>query len=152
MNTNMIINKLSTKRNGQFFNISYVSDLPMTAKAKREGIVALKITKATVRKGISYKNMKSVQERLGDRINEPLELPWGIWVPEHKGLLIEHKGKIYLRLYSSPNKNKSVYLVNGKEVSLDELKSMGVVQNSYWNKSGKPDCLTVNTANIEEIF
>ena len=152
MNTNMIINKLSTKRNGQFFNISYVSDLPMTAKAKREGIVALKITKATVRKGISYKNMKSVQERLGDRINEPLDLPWGIWVPEHKGLLIEHKGKIYLRLYSSPNKNKSVYLVNGKEVSLDELKSMGIVQNSYWNKTGKPDCLTVNTANIEEIF
>lgn len=152
MNTNMIINKLSTKRNGQFFNISYVSDLPMTAKAKREGIVALKITKATVRKGISYKNMKSVQERLGDRINEPLELPWGIWVPEHKGLLIEHKGKTYLRLYNSPNKNKSVYLVNGKEIALDELKSMGIVQNSYWNKTGKPDCLTVNTANIEEIF
>ena len=152
MNTNMIINKLSTKRNGQFFNISYVSDLPMTAKAKREGVVALKITKATVRKGISYKNMKSVQERLGDRINEPLDLPWGIWVPEHKGLLIEHKGKIYLRLYSSHNKHKSVYLVNGKEVSLDELKSMGIVQNSYWNKTGKPDCLTVNTANIEEIF
>lgn len=152
MNTNMIINKLSTKRNGQFFNISYVSDLPMTAKAKREGIVALKITKATVRKGISYKNMKSVQERLGDRINEPLDLPWGSWVPEHRGLLIEHKGKIYLRLYSSPNKNKSIYLVNGKEVSLDELKSMGIVQNSYWNKTGKPDCLTVNTANIEEIF
>lgn len=152
MNTNMIINKLSTKRNGQFFNISYVSDLPMTAKAKREGIVALKITKATVRKGISYKNMKSVQERLGDRINEPLDLPWGSWVPEHKGLLIEHKGKTYLRLYSSPNKNKSVYLVNGKEISLDELKSMGIVQNSYWNKTGKPDCLTVNTANIEEIF
>lgn len=152
MNTNMIINKLSTKRNGQFFNISYVSDLPMTAKAKREGIVALKVTKATVRKGISYKNMKSVQERLGDKINEPLELPWGIWVPEYKGLLIEHKGKTYLRLYSSPNKSKSVYLVNGKEVSLDELKSMGIVQNSYWNKTGKPDCLTVNTANIEEIF
>lgn len=152
MNTNMIINKLSTKRNGQFFNISYVSDLPMTAKAKREGIVALKITKATVRKGISYKNMKSVQERLGDRINEPLELPWGNWIPEHRGLLIEHKGKTYLRLYNSPNKNKSVYLVNGKEVSLDELKSMGIVQNSYWNKTGKPDCLTVNTANIEEIF
>ena len=152
MNTNMIINKLSTKRNGQFFNISYVSDLPMTAKAKREGIVALKITKATVRKGISYKNMKSVQEKLGDRINEPLELPWGSWVPEHRGLLIEHKGKTYLRLYNSPNKNKSVYLVNGKEVSLDELKSMGIVQNSYWNKIGKPDCLTVNTANIEEIF
>lgn len=152
MNTNMIINKLSTKRNGQFFNISYVSDLPMTAKAKREGIIALKITKATVRKGISYKNMKSVQEKLGDRINEPLELPWGIWVPEHKGLLIEHKGKTYLRLYNSPNKNKSVYLVNGKEVPLDKLKSMGIVQNSYWNKTGKPDCLTVNTANIEEIF
>lgn len=152
MNTNMIINKLSTKRNGQFFNISYVSDLPMTAKAKREGIVALKITKATVRKGISYKNMKSVQERLGDRINESLDLPWGRWVSEHKGLLIEHKGKTYLRLYNSPNKNKSVYLVNGKEVSLDELKSMGIVQNSYWNKTGKPDCLTVNTANIEKIF
>lgn len=81
MNTNMIINKLSTKRNGQFFNISYVSDLPMTAKAKREGIVALKITKATVRKGISYKNMKSVQERLGDRINEPLDLPWEVGFP-----------------------------------------------------------------------
>lgn len=152
MNTNMIINKLSTKRNGQFFNISYVSDLPMTAKAKREGIVALKITKATVRKGISYKNMKSVQERLGDRINEPLDLPWGSWIPEHRGLLIEHKGKTYLRLYNSPNKNKSIYLVNGKEISLDELKSMGIVQNSYWNKTGKPDCLTVNTANIEEIF
>ena len=156
MNTTMIINKLATKRNGQFFKISYASDLPLTAKAKRDGVTVVKFTHATVRKGINYKNLKSVRAKHENDpayFANPIQLPWGEWNPQHKGLLIEHKNQTYVRLYTSPNKSKSTYFLNGKAISLEDLKNVGVVQNSYWNKSDSPvDCLTLKAANIQDIW
>ncbi len=153
MNTNLIINTLSRKNNGAFFRISYCTDLPLTAASKRAGITAIKFTTATVRKGINYENMKSVQmkvEHEGKVLTH--ELPWGEWRKNFEGLIIDHKEKTYLRLYSSPNATKSKYILNGIEVTKEQMIASGAVQKSYWNKpASQPDCITVNCANIQEI-
>ena len=152
MNTNFIINTLATKNNGAFFRISYCTDLPLCAAAKRTGITAIKFTVATVRKGIAYDNMKSVQAKVEQGKELTHELPWGSWKVGSEGLIIEHKEKTYLRLYSSPNKSKSKFFLNGVEVTKEQMKNANVVQNSYWNKPDTiPDCITVNTANVQEI-
>lgn len=158
MNTNMIINKLNLKQNGQFFKVSYVSDLPITAAAKKAGHNAYKVTEATVRKGIHYKSQKAYKEKMqamGLPVNSsnPLELPWGTWQKGNEGLVIEHKGQNYIRLYTTPNKAKSRYYVDGVEVSLEGLKNSGLVQNSYFNKSGElPLAMTIKAENIQEIL
>lgn len=154
MNTNAIIMKLNNKNNGQFFKISWMSDVPITASAKAHGQVVYKYTTGTVRKGINYANQKSVQMKVqneGKVLTH--ELPWGHYVEGYEGLLIEHKGKTYVRLYTTPNKFKSQFFLNGRPIEREELKKLGIVQNSYWNKpDGYADALTVNTANIQEIW
>ena len=153
MNTNLIINTLATKNNGAFFRISYCTDLPLCAAAKRTGITAIKFTVATVRKGIAYDNMKSVQAKVEQGKELTHELPFGVWRAGYEGLIIDHKEKSYLRLYSSPNKTNSKYILNGVEVTKEQMINSGVVQKSYWNKSSiKPDCISVSCANIQEIW
>ena len=81
------------------------------------------------------------------------ELSWGKWDSKYPSLIIHHKGQDYVRLYSTPNKFKSTYYLNGRPIEVEKLKNMNIVQNSYWNrKEGSIDCLTVKTANIQEIF
>ena len=83
------------------------------------------------------------------------ELPWGQWHPEYAGLVIQHKGKDYIRLYLGPNKSKTTYILNGAICSYDDLKNSGYVLNSWFNKaeSGeKPDALTLKSESIQMIF
>ena len=159
MNTNMILNKLNLKTKGQFFKLSYVSDLPLTAAAKREGHNAYKVTTATVRYGINYSSQKAVQEKKAQAIasgatpSDYGTLSWGTWKKGYEGVVIEHKGQNYIRLYSTPNKAKSRYFVDGVEVNLDALKNSGLIQNSYFNKSNeKPLAMTIKAENIQEIM
>lgn len=157
MNTNMIIAKLSNKTKGSWFKMSYISDLPMTAQAKREGMVALKYTTGTFRWGISYKNLKSVKTKdeatklSGGVVDHSLK--WGTWDEQYPELIINHKGQQYVRLYSSPNKSKSTYYLNGRPISKEDLMALGIIQKSYWNKpAGSAECMTMKAGNIQEIF
>lgn len=158
MNINMIIAKLNNKVKGSFFNCEWVGDLPVKAAYKKQGILVHKASRATVRYGIAYSHMKSVQQKVVEGKNLTHELPWGSWVPGKEGILIQHTNKagetnLYLRLYTSPNKTKVQYYVNGKPVTKDELIALGYVQDSYWKKSGEDvDCFTVNVINIKEIY
>lgn len=153
MNFNAIVSKLSQKNNGQFFKISWMSDVPVSASAKRQGITVYKYTTGTVRKGIDYSAQKSVQLKVEKGKVLTHELPWGKWMDGHEGLFIEHKGKTYVRLYNTPNKFKSQFYVNGRPVDKEQLMNMGIVLSSYWVKGdGYADALTVNTANIQEIW
>lgn len=157
MNTNYAISRITSKGKGQFFKMSYISDLPMTAAAKREGIIALKSTTGTFRWGIRYENIKSVKEKDHEIIKAGMspehKLSWGQWNPKYPGLIIDHKDKQYMRLYMSPNKSKSTYYLNGRPISKEELIELGVVQKSYWNKGDtKQECMTINIANIQEIY
>lgn len=160
MNINMMNETLKTIRKGTWFKLAYTSDLPLTAKAKREGYVAYKRTQMTARYGISYMNMASTKRKMmlkaqqNDGVYpEKHELSWGSWVPGHEGILIEHKNNKYLRIYTSPNKSKVEYYVNGQPITKAGLMTLGIIQNSYWNKKGDevPDCLTIKVENIDSI-
>ena len=154
MNTNMIIAKLNSKQKGSWFRVSWISDVPITAQAKRNGHTVLKFTKGTMRFGISYSNLKNVRDKVENGTKElKHELSWGQWKPGYSGILIEHKGQDYVRLYTSPNKFHSDYFLDGKPIDVEELKKLGIVQNSVWNKSDNPpDCLTIKCGNIQEIW
>ena len=155
MTTDMIIKKLATKQNGAFFKIRWATEIPLTAAAKRMGITAYKLTEATCRKGISYQNQKSVQAKVEEGKILTHELPWGQWHPEYAGLVIQHKGKDYIRLYMGPNKSKATYILNGAICTYDDLKNSGYVLKSWFTKaeSGeKPDALTLKSESIQMIF
>lgn len=159
MNFNMLIDKVNRKKNGQFFKMSWCTDVPVTAHSKRQGYKVYKTTTATVRKGIHYANIASVKAR-GIDLSTPRELPWGNWHPDYKGLIIEHTSKDekynrYIRLYSTPNRPIVQYFLNGQPIDKISLEKMGIVQNSYWAK-GKDEtpheCFTVKIENIEEVY
>lgn len=157
MNSNYVMMKVAKIPNGTWFKMGFVSDVPMIAQAKRDGHVVLKCTETTVRKGVSYKNLKSVKARI--ETGEVLDgsLKWGTWIPGHEGVFLEHTDKSgqykqYLRVYTSPNKPKVTYVVDGKVMKKEDVMKLGYVQNSYWNKPDSPtECFTVNTANIQYI-
>ncbi len=158
MNINMIIAKLANKNKGSFFKCEWISDLPVKAAYKKQDIVVHKESHATVRYGIRYSNMKSVQQKVVEGKNLTHELPWGKYREGYEGILIDHinkagEQKTYLRLYTSPNKTKVQYYVNGKPITKNELISLGYVQDSYWKKNNEDiDCFTVDVTNIKEIY
>lgn len=158
MNTNLMLNTLKSIQKGQWFTFVYVSDLPLTAAAKRQDYTVYKRSYMTARYGIRYTNIAKVKERfemkaqMGEPVSEKHELSWGQWVPGHEGVLIEHKNNKYLRVYTSPNKTKCEYFVNGTPITKEGLMTLGIVQKSYWNRKGDaPECLTIKVENIEVI-
>lgn len=158
MNTNAVIQAVSRINRGQWFKLVYISDVPLCAKAKREGYVVYKKTVCTVRWGIKYSNIGTVKERFEAKAEKgelctTHELPWGQWSDKAPNLMmIEHKDRMYLRVYTSPNKFDSVYYVNGIPVTKAGLATLGIVQPSYFkHNSERPEALTIKTENIESI-
>lgn len=100
-----------------------------------------KYTDLVVRMGISYPNMKQNQ----NRVTGPL--PWGKWMAGYENYLIEHKGKVYLRLYKgSVHKEKSVWYLNGKETTQKYLEENKIIGKQY-----DKDCYTILIDNIISI-
>ena len=64
--------------------IRLVSDVKLNAEAKRNGVVAYKISDMTVRKGIDYKNQKCVKEKVAAGKTLTHELPFGEWAKNPK--------------------------------------------------------------------
>lgn len=151
MNTNTIIDKLNTKRNGSWFLITWESDLPLVASAKKAGVTGYKRVTAQCRKGINYTHIKSVQKKHGLEYKAE-QLPWGNWKEGREGLIIEHKNNDYLRLYYGPNKSKVEYYLNGRKVTREELYNSGMVQKSYFKAKEKSECISVKTNNIVKIY
>ena len=110
MTNNEILAKLSQAKKGKYIQLSKIKDL---------GNGVTKVSDLVIRLGVDYANMK---------INEGREvgsLPWGHWVEGLEGLVIEHKGNYYLRVASAySNNGKCVYLLNGNEISKEEVVSL----------------------------
>ena len=107
MTKEQILNKIKTIKNGTWVNL-------MKSKELGNGIV--KYTKMTIRLGVDYSHMKEGKEN-------PDKLPWGEWLIN--GMVITHKGNLYLRVANSYTKNtKSWYVRDGKEIE----KSMVVAE------------------------
>lgn len=142
-NTIHLMNRLNTKHNGTFFKVTIRSKLPTVAKSPD---VIEKVVTMTVRKGIDYKAQKSVKEKVEEGKVLTHNLPWGKWIEGFEGLLIEHNGNEYVRLYCSPNKSETRYFCNGREVNKKDIE--WEVRPSYWKHDEKPDAMTVRTENV----
>lgn len=170
MNTNYLVNALNRKQNGSFFKVRYTSTVPVNANGKAHGHIVTKTVTSTVRKGIKYSNLIRVKKQVmpnytPDNAKEYAqiaktihrELPFGTWMKGYEGLLIEHttqKGiyNQYVRLYATPNKPVVEYQLNGNPISIEELKELHIIGESYWNPKTKSDTFTINVANIEKVF
>jgi hypothetical protein len=164
MNTNLLLMKLAKKNKGSYFKMSWCSDVSMSADAKKQGLQAVKIVESTVRYGLRYSNIKSVKERRlmkafengGIKDEGEGQLKWGQWKAKYEGILVEHKEKDYFRFYTSPNKPNVKFILNGVEITKQELMDLKigekpVVINSYWN-SNVEGTMTVKVENIIDIY
>lgn len=108
----------------------------------------VKVSRQTVRFGCRYDNLKAVQEKResGELPETNAGLPWGEWLEE--GYLITHKGNVYLRVTSSPNKPKTTYLVDGKVATEEQARALCLKSEFHENT---PDCYNVKISNIVTI-
>lgn len=114
MTNQEILQKLGEVKKGRYINFTKIKDLG-------SGIV--KESDMVIRLGINYANMKINENK------QTGQLPWGRWVEGLENLVVEHKGKYYLRITSTdpshPESGADViatrYLRNGQEISKEEV-------------------------------
>ncbi len=117
-NTNNVINAFLAAA-GQFASVTFKSN-PKPAAAFK-GVVLEKVTTGVFRSGVNFANLASTKAEFatGER-TEVQPLAWGEWV--QFPFVIAHKGERFLRLTTVNGvKSKSVFKVNGVEVSRDEF-------------------------------
>lgn len=114
MTNQEILTKLAEAKKGRYINLTKVKDLG-------QGIV--KESDMVIRLGVAYSNMKINENR------QTGKLPWGHWVEGLENLVIEHKGKFYLRISSTdpanPESGADVvatrYLKDGAEITKHDV-------------------------------
>jgi hypothetical protein len=165
MKLETLVKTLEGKKNGTWFKVEWTTDLngKLCAAAKRQGHVVTKKVATTVRKGVRYANMASVRDRLisegkflvdpqtGDTHVFPEKLSWGEWV-EGSDILIKYKDKYYVRLYTSPNKPKVQYFLDGIAIAAEELKKLNLLQPAYWSRENVEECMTLKVESINKIY
>ena len=121
-------------KNGCFTSIKWQSDVDL--KASFKGVYdAKKVSEGVARLGVNYGHIAQVKERG----KEPQSLPYGSWHEGKENLIIDHNGGYQLRMAKTGNnkqKPKTIYLLDGKEISKEQLVEMGIAVPSYWNKGG----------------
>lgn len=151
-----IVKILNSRKKGTFLKVQWSSNVPVYKKFSQIYFVQ-KVTCSTIVWGVNYNNKKNVQlnRAIGNLPLTPQPLPWGHWIDGFENIFIEHKDKIYLRMYPANIKNKmsSVFLLNGKPIPIEELKNLNIVTNSYWTKQTSDTlCFTKNIADIQKIY
>jgi hypothetical protein len=119
-------------------------------KVKKGNAPITKLSVFQARLGVTYDNMKSVQEKREDgRLPEQNQgLPWGTW--KDFPYIIEHNGKEYVR-FSKVNSSvpaKTVFFRDGQEIPVDEVKRVALA--SEFSKSDL-DCFNILADNIIDI-
>lgn len=119
-------------------------------KVKKGNAPITKLSVFQARLGVTYDNMKSVQEKREDgRLPEQNQgLPWGTW--KEFPYIIEHNGKEYVRFskVNSSVPNKTVFFRDGQEITVDEVKRVALASEF---KSADLDCFNILTDNIVDI-
>lgn len=137
---------------GQFVKVRWEST-PKPAAAFKT-ISLSKITEGICRAGIDYSNLSAVKTGIenGER-GEVESLPWGEW--KQFPYIITHKGTDYVRLYPSIHKPKSVFLVEGKEVTKEKFATYLTPSEASKLLNPKdediPLCFTIKANNILSI-
>ena len=122
---------VETTKKGTFVRIEYEKEIECTNGKD----VILKRTIAVVRMGISYSNLKSVKSQIETSNKKVGGLPWGEWEQGFENYIINHtkngNHREYLRVYTTNNhKPKSTYTINGKSITIDELREKELIKES----------------------
>ena len=149
----LMLRKLNEKRNGAYFRLQYVKTVDEVSK-KYPGNTVTKITTISVRKGVDYSKLKSVvAKRTDNNSSAPARKPWYHHIDK---TLIKHNTKdeyyiqVFPNVFGRPN---TQYFLNGKPITLEQLRAKGIMNNSFWNKKDtKPECLTIKVSNIVNVF
>ena len=148
-----ILKKLYEKRNGAYFRISYVTDCNKKVSADWKGHNVSKITTMSVRKGISYDNLKSVIEKRKTEGQQAYKK--SAWFHHIDKTLLKHNDKeaYYVALFPNHGKKNTRWLLDGIEVPKEYLVTNNVLQPSYWKSKSEPlDMFTLGLDKIIDVY
>lgn len=156
MNNTMANIKITSIPAGRWFKLAYVSDVSLSAAGRKAGVTVLKRVVGTFRTGIEYSNTKKVKKAVENGHTLTHQLPWGSYKAGTGNRIICFTNKAgqykeYVRVYSSPNRSKVTHYLNGKPISLEDLKATGYVIPSYFTPRENNGCYTIDINNIESI-
>ena len=150
---------MSTVKNipgGRMVRIGYRTEIPLRAEFKKSGMIAYKLSETTVRVGVNYEHIRSVQvaKALG-------ELSGGYqktshWVIPNRVLVHNENNTHYLSVASIPNAaTKTKYILidmTGKEMEVDKQYLVPLATKAFSTVSGsKPAKYNVRFENIYRI-
>lgn len=158
MNEKELMKALENRKRGTMIRVSYISEPPLTALARKSGYKVVKYTATTGRYGVKYSNIKRVIEKEAAR-TEPKKERASWWNWKVPNVLQEHKtnGTLYFSFATLSKHNNAegffrVTYPDGKTFSLGkkEVQDMNIVQPSYWNGE-YPEVISVKLENILSI-
>lgn len=157
-----VLTAISQKGDGDFFKVDIKSTPTSKMKAKFRNLYTVeKYTTICVRKSVNYWNMKSVKHRDFERMWLGIEKPQPkqttkFPIQGYEKLLLqdEKTKKIYIKLYPQVNTHPHVqYFLNGKPITKENLKELGIMQDSYWNSyTGDGVMITPELCNIVKVY
>lgn len=141
MTYEMIVEALNTIHPGSFVRVGYHTELPLKAVFSKEGYRIIRTSESTVRTGVNYNNIQSVQEERANR-SEPARSRTSRMVPVIKNKVYrnENTDQMYLRVYPTIKGTNKVsnYLVICPDGSVKFLQSLdpdtkSMIRDSYFS-------------------
>lgn len=149
-----ILNKLYAKHPGTYFKIQYYTDVNKNVSARyKTQYNVTKLTTMSIRIGISYDKTRRVIEKRMNLGYVPSNRE--SWYYHIDKILLKHRNedKYYIGAFPNINgKPDTQYLVNGKPISYQELKTMEIMQPAFWKKKEKPEFLTIGLDKIVTVY
>lgn len=149
-----IIKIAQAAKKGSFIRIVYVSDLPISASARKAGHVIQKRTEKVVRLGVNYTHIAQVIAQEALRTEPKRETTsWCHWIIPN--VLAKHNfnDAYYLSVASVNNghHSRSKYFIDGIECSFEDVVDSGYVLPSYF-RSYTGEAPVVQTIRIENVI
>ena len=156
-----VIKMLDKIPNGQNATVVYRSDCTKHLKSahSHSGFVVTKISTIPIQKGIDYNNKKSVKEKRAQQIEQTGSIiTREAFYNKLDNNVAKHKTQEkYYALFGMNTNEKAnadvVYELNGTPIKKDELKNMGILRDSFWNRTEeRPEIMTLDLNNIVAVF
>lgn len=154
MDSQDIIKIAQAAKRGSFIRIVYVSDLLISASARRAGHIVQKRTEKVVRLGVNYTHIAQVIAQEALRTGPKRETTsWCHWIIPN--ILAKHNfnDAYYLTVANVNNghHSRSKYFIDGVESSFDDVVDSGYVLPSYFRFDTR-EAPVVQTIRIENII
>ena len=130
-------------------NLACIIKKTLPVRKTSGDVVVEKVTTTCVRTGVTYDNIKNVQEKResGELPAENAGLSWGEW--KVVNYVKTHRGAKYFRLYTGTNKNfvpTTTYYLDGVEVGRGVVEPI-CTKAAFSSSSGR-DCFDVKQENL----